>query len=53
MCFVHLWTRLRRRLIQLVKLGLPLGFPRSTDYIIYPFQGRSASEPLGPYSLVG
>ena len=53
MCFVHLRTQLHRRLIQLVKLGLPLGFPRSTDYIIYPFRGRSTSGPLGPYSIAG
>ena len=28
-------------------------FPRGTDYIIYPFRGRSTSDALAPYSLTG
>ena len=42
-----------RRQLNRWSTGTSTGFPRGTDYIIYPFRGRSTSDALAPYSLVG
>ena len=56
MCFVHLRLPVFRLPPQAVEPVVNRDirmFPRGTDYIIYPFRGRSTSDALAPYSLAG
>ena len=56
MCFVHLRPPVFRLPPQAVEPVVNRDirmFPRGTDYIIYPFRGRSTSDALAPYSLAG
>ena len=56
MCFVHLRPHvflLHPQAVEPVVNRDIRMFPHGTDYIIYPFWGRSTSDALAPYSLAG